>query len=668
ERSEDRSSTEASATRQDGASASAGAPSDPRTDDSSGPDEAHPALAATPSASLDANRPVEPTLFFGDLHVNTALSFDAFESGVRTEPADAYRFARGEKIAHAVAGEIALSGPPLDFLAVTDHAEYLGVTTARLRESHPLHRQPLIQSWRSQEPERVELATRRIRQTLQSRSPLPALVADDVLVSAWQESIAAANAHDRPGVFTAFVAFEYSSNPGRQNLHRNVIFRGGKVPRRPFSAFDSEDPEALWDWMDAARATGDDLLAIPHNANGSNGLMFAPARFDGGEIDADWARQRIRNEPLAELIQIKGQSETTPRLSPDDAWADFEVVPWQTLTPSAPSRESGSYVREAQGRGLALRETLGVDPFAIGVIGSTDTHNSASPIDEARYFGKIGDADGTPAARLERTRPRDALGTGAGQLNVSAYWSAAGLAGVWASENSRAALFDAMRRRETFATSGPRIRVRVRAGFETDGAKTANAADAEGADAAAQAVPMGGVLRSAPGATSPRFELLAQQDPLEAPLERLQIIKLWRTADGQSRERIYDAACRDGAPPDPASHRCASAARAPDPARCAIDPAAGARELSVLWRDPDFDPKQAALYSVRVLQVPTCRWSTFDAKSLGQAPPPELPATIQERAITSPIWVLPDAGRRPGLRIPSGRGGSSRSSPPRRIR
>ncbi|MFO0687387.1 MAG: DUF3604 domain-containing protein [Myxococcota bacterium] len=596
--------------------------------------------AGTPPA--EGRAPGEPGLFFGDLHVHTAWSFDAFDRGVRAEPDAAYRFARGEKIRHATGGRIALKGPPLDFLAITDHAEYLGVTAAALRPEHPLHRQPLIQSWLSDDAARSDLATRRIRQTLNGREPLPALVADDVLLPAWQELVASADAHDRPGVFTAFIGFEYTSNPDRQNLHRNVIFRGSKVPDRPFTAFDSENPEDLWDWMDATRAKGDDLLAIPHNSNGSNGLMFDAVRFDGGAIDVAWAEQRIRNEPLAEVMQIKGQSDTTPRLSPDDAWADFEVVPWQTIAPNRPSRESGSYVREALGRGLALRERLGVDPYALGVVGSTDTHNAASPVDEATYFGKIGFSDGTPETRLERIPTGGSAGATA--LNVSAYWSAAGLAGIWAEENTRAALFDAMRRRETFATSGPRIRVRVRAGFSPP-------ADGAAAEPGEASVPMGGVLQAERGAESPHFVLLAQQDPFEAPLERVQIVKLWRTAAGESRERIYDVACRDGAAPDAKSHRCASGAPAPDPASCQVDPAAGARELTTRWRDPDFDPKQAALYQVRVLQVPTCRWSSFDAKKLGQKPPSEVPATIQERALTSPIWVLPATGEAAAGRI-----------------
>ena len=574
-------------------------------------------------------------LYFGDLHVHTGWSFDAFENGVRTGPADAYRFARGEAIPHAAGGTIQLAGPPLDFLAVTDHAEYLGVATAGLRKHHPLQRQPLIQSWLGADPRIAELAAQRIRASAQARQPFPALIAADVLPPAWQEVVAIANAHDLPGSFTTFIGFEYSSNPELQNLHRNLIFRGANVPRRPFSAFDSENPEDLWRWMDAARAAGDDLIAIPHNANGSNGLMFAPTRFDGSAIDADWASLRTRNEPVAEVIQIKGQSETKPALSPGDEWADFEVVPWLTMNPNRPSHAAGSYLREALGVGLGFRETLGIDPFALGMIGSTDSHNSASPVVESDYFGKLGRADGTPQSRLER-EGRGVPGAVA-PLNVSAYWGAAGLAGIWAPANTRATLFDALRRRETFATSGPRIRVRFFAGFDLTPGDLHGDLDRLGRE---KGVPMGGELRARATAGSPQFLLAAQQDPREAPLERTQVIKVWRER-GASHEQVFDVACFGGAAPDSLKHRCLHAAPGPDPSTCKVAADAGARELVASWVDPDFEAGEHALYYARVLQVPSCRWSSFDALRLGQAPPVGLPVTIQERAVTSPIWIVP---------------------------
>jgi hypothetical protein len=599
-----------------------------------------PRHATPPPATVDPQKADTPPAarreaFFGDLHVHTGWSLDAYDQGVRTGPDDAYRFARGETIEHAAGYRIELAGPPLDFLAVTDHAEYLGVANAALRGAHPLHRQPLIQDWIGDDARGADLAGRTIRQSLQARRPFPALVAADVLDATWREVVEIAKAHDRPGTFTTFVGFEYSANPDFQNLHRNVIFRGAKVPPRPFSAFDSSNPEDLWHWMDRVRSEGDDLIAIPHNANGSNGLMFAPTRFAGGAIDGAWAEQRLRNEPLAEVFQIKGQSETTPRLSPDDEWANFEVVRWLTLAPNRTSRESGSYVREALSTGLALRETRGFDAFAVGLVGSSDGHNSASPVVESDYFGKLGLADGTPERRLDRKR---VAGVGPSiPLNTATFWSAAGLAGIWAPENTRAALFDALRRRETFATSGPRIRLRLLAGFELLPGDARG--DLDGL-VPAKGVAMGGELAARPGAGSPLLILAAQQDPLEAPLERLQIIKL-APRKGESTEQVFDVACAGGDEPDPSRRRCPRSTPAPDPADCLVSSAGGASELVASWRDPEYDEEEHALYYARVLQVPTCRWSRFDAMRLGRPDPVGVPTTIQERAVSSPIWITP---------------------------
>ena len=617
-----------------------------------------PSAIPLPAPEPPGAGPPRTQAWFGDLHVHTGWSLDAFDAGVRTGPDDAYRFARGEPIAHAAGGTIALAGPPLDFLAVTEHAEYLGVATAGLRTTHPLHRQPLIAGWLGSDHAQALRAERMIRRSLGMRRPFPALVAEDVYDAAWRELVEIANAHDVPGRFTTFVGFEYTSNPDWQNLHRNIVFRGAKVPERPFSAFDSSNPEDLWSWMDRVRAEGDDLIAIPHNANGSNGLMFAPARFGGGEIDAAWAEQRLRNEPIAEIYQIKGQSETTPRLSPGDAWADFEVVRWLTLDPNRPSTESGSYVRAALATGLALREQRGFDPFALGFVGSTDGHNAASPVVESDYFGKLGRVDGTPERRLERRRP---AGAGASiPLNPSTLWSAAGLAGIWAPENSRAALFDALRRRETFATSGPRIRIRLFAGHSLEPADTGH--DLDRIDAS-RSVPMGSTLEARAGDGPPLLIVAAQRDPLEAPLERLQIIKLGRRA-GSAAEQVFDIACWDGRTPDPATHRCPGSAPAPDPADCVVAIESGAAELVASFRDPDYRASDHALYYARVLQVPTCRWSRFDALRTGRPDPVGVPVLIQERAVTSPIWLAPIGGAS-GAGAPNPDADRSSSSPAR---
>lgn len=576
--------------------------------------------------------------FFGDLHVHSSWSIDAFGRGVRAEPADAYRYARGERIPHIGGATIRLLGPPLDFMALTDHAEYLGVVSAATEPAHPLRGQPIIQHWLGHDPELARAAWNWIQSTFGHRQALPALVTDEVVQPAWQELVQLANRFNQPGTFTAFVGFEYSANPGGQSLHRNVIFRGSKVPDRPFSAMDSENPEDLWRWMDESRSTGDDLLAIPHNSNGSNGLMFARARFGGQPIDRAWAEQRIRNEPIVEVMQIKGQSETHPILSPDDEWAAYELTPWLTLKPSLPSQPVGSYVRDALRAGLQIKAEIDSNPFALGMIGSTDGHNASSPFEERNYTGKIGSLDGTAQSRLTGSVPPGSLNRSTDRLpKVALYWSAAGLAGIWADANTRADLFDALRRREAFSTSGPRIRVRFFAGWDFE------AADAESEIARigyARGVPMGGDLSVSPSSEAPTFLLAALKDPLEADLERIQIIKGW-TEDGDTHEQVFDVACAGGAEPDPERHRCPNRAKTPDLSTCEPDATGGTKTFNAWWRDPAFDPAERAFYYVRVLQVPTCRWSTFDANRLGLEPPRFVPATIQERAITSPIWYEP---------------------------
>ncbi|MCA9501840.1 MAG: DUF3604 domain-containing protein [Spirochaetaceae bacterium] len=598
-----------------------------------------------------ASRPAEREVYFGDLHVHSSWSIDAFGAGVRAEPGDAYRYAKGEPIRHATGATLRLSGPPLDFLALTDHAEYLGVIPALSIPGHPLHRQPLIQRLLGEDRDDMDQAWRRIQDGFRTQRGLPALMDDAVVRPAWNALVEIANAHDDPGRFTAFVGFEYSPHPQGQNLHRNVIFRGDRVPERPFSAMEDPDPESLWRWMDRARSEGDDLLAIPHNANGSNGLMFARTRTDGGPIDAHWAETRLRNEPLVEVFQIKGQSETRPALSPEDEWADFEVVPWQTVRARVPSEPVGSYAREALTAGLEIEARVGTNPYAFGLVGSTDGHNAASTVDEADYPGKIGFTDGTPERRLRRTEEGDDAVT-------ATFWGAAGLAGVWADANTRADLFDAMRRREVFATSGPRLRVRVFGGWDFTtadlGPELARAGYARG-------VPMGGRLaRGADPDAAPTFLVAAQKDPREAPIERIQIVKGWLDEDGV-HERVYDVACGDGGPPDAGTRRCTGSIPPPDLSTCEPKTSGGAAELRAVWRDPDHDPRARAFYYARVLQGPTCRWSTWDALRSGLPRPEEVPAVIQERALSSPIWVglHAGAGRQASKGLPGGVGRSA---------
>lgn len=591
--------------------------------------------------AIEADRPpdapVERALYFGDLHVHSSWSFDAFAAGVTARPRDAYRYARGESIDHVSGTPIQLMGPPLDFMALTDHAEYLGVVQAARAPNHPIRALPIIQAWLGPDATRRQRAHKRIRGSFGSQQGLPALTQDAVLRPAWHALRNLANEMNAPGTFTAFVGFEYSATAEGRNLHRNVLFRGATAPDRPFSAMDSRNPEALWRWMDAARADGHDALAIPHNPNGSDGWMFAETRYDGTPIDRDWIALRARNEPVVEIMQIKGQSETHPALSPDDPWADFEVVDVRTLQPSRPSDPPGSYWRDALRRGLAIASAQGANPYRVGAVGSTDGHNAASPFEEANYSGKLGNSDATAASRLAPVQLAPGLEP---TLAIATRWGgAAGLAGVWAEENTRAALFDALRRRETFGTSGPRIRLRLFAGWDF------TAAEADGDHARvgyARGVPMGGVLTRTDAQGSPVLLIRAQQDPGEAPLERLQVVKGW-TRDGETFERVYDVACMGGAAPDARTARCPEAAAPPSLPDC--QPASGAAELVARWQDPDDGAEVAdasgasVFYYARVLQVPTCRWSTRDAIRLGREPVEGVPRFIQERAIGSPVWV-----------------------------
>ena len=591
--------------------------------------------------------PQDRQVFFGDLHIHSSWSLDAYAAGVRAEPEDAYRYARGESIPHISGRKIQLDGPPLDFMALTDHAEYLGVIQATSALRHPLHALPLMQSWFRQDGTTSIQAWKTINSSFAARQAIPALATDAVVAPAWQELVDLANRNNRPGEFTAFVGYEYTSNPVYQNLHRNVLFRGSDVPLRPFSSMDSQNPEDLWQWMDVVRRSGDDLLAIPHNSNGSNGLMFARTKTDGSPLDRAWAEQRARNEPIVEVLQIKGQSETLPVLSPEDEWAAFEMVPWRTLKPSLSSKPEGSYVRDALKTGLLLRDKakVGVNPYRLGMIGSTDGHNASSPFEESNYTGKIGDGDPTPARRLAMRASRN--GGGDREPRIWLYWSAAGLAGIWSDANTRGDLFDALRRREAFSTSGPRIRVRVFAGWDFTPDELESEISRVGYT---RGVPMGGTLHTeaahsdSDATVSPTFLVTALKDPLGANLERVQVIKGW-TEDGVAHERVFDVGCADGSTPNVTPYRCSKSAREPDLASCTPDQSVGARALRAWWRDPSFDPKQRAFYYIRVLQIPTCRWSTWDANRLGVKPSDLVQAAIQERAMTSPIWFEPTALR-----------------------
>ncbi len=604
--------------------------------------------------------------YFGDLHVHTDYSFDAYAFGTVATPYDAYRYAQGEAIAHPAGFQVQL-GQPLDFYAVTDHAMFLGAVKAAANTNTEFSKEPHVQDLHNINapdnlniaslPQRVKAFSTFLPDTLNriTSGDTDVAIVNKIAKDAWADIVQAAQANNRPGEFTTFVAYEYtSSTNGRGNLHRNVIFRDSdKLPALPFSRFHSQNPEGLWDWMDGLRAQGIETLAIPHNSNGSNGAMFQMVDWARNPIDETYAQRRIRNEPLVEITQVKGTSETHPLLSQNDEWANFEIMPYRIATTIA-SKPEGSYARQALLNGMTLADQGLTNAYQFGFVGASDTHTGAASLDEESYFSKVGllDADGSRRGSQPLTAGDAEIIKAAGRVEIKqiggkqyatgAYetWGASGLTGVWAEENTRDAIYRAFRRKETFATSGPRMKVRLFAGYNFGG-NTLNDTN-EVAAAYASGVSMGSELLTN-GDQAPTLLAHAIQDPNSAPLQRLQIVKGW-TVDGEHNEQVYDVACSDSGLVNTATHRCPDNGAQVDLNNCAISSNLGAAELKAKWRDPEFNPEHRAFYYVRALENPTCRWSTWDAIKAGATPRSDLQATIQERAWSSAIWLVPNAG------------------------
>ncbi|MCY3819832.1 MAG: DUF3604 domain-containing protein [Gammaproteobacteria bacterium] len=554
-------------------------------------------------------------VYFGDLHVHTKYSADAYRFGARTGPDAAYAYAKGAPLRHPAGQTIRMRGAPLDFLAVTDHAEYLGNVAAVDDPANPMSDSELAEAYSF------------FNRAINAGELDPGLWQESIRRDAWQRTIEAAERHYAPGRFTTFVGYEYTSAPDGM-LHRNVIFKGARVPELPFGAYDSLNPEDLWAWLERLRAQGIEALAIPHNPNSSRGNFFLTTTFAGEPMDAAYAEIRMRNEPIVEMTQIKGTSETHPLLSPNDEWANFEV------RDRSIDEIKGSYVRDALLTGFELQHNQGFNPYRFGFIGSSDTHNTGAAYEESAYHGKIGILDGLPKWRFAiPNEDNPELNRLPGITTTGFDWSASGLAAVWAEANTREAIYAALRRKETFATSGTRLRVKFFAGYDLDASRLY-----------ATGVPMGGDLEARPsGSGTPRFFAWALRDPSSAWLQRLQIVKGWLD-DGVRQERVYDVACSDGLEPNPDNHRCPDNGASVDLATCDFDFDKGDVELKAMWEDPDFDPDERAFYYVRALENPTCRWSTWDANRLGLPLRAEKEPTLQERAWTSPIWILPRAG------------------------
>jgi hypothetical protein len=591
--------------------------------------------ASAAQAQAPKDNPLKD-VYFGNFHVHTAYSFDGFTNGSITGPDDAYRWAKGEAIPGGGDGTPLKIKVPLDWYMVSDHAEFLGVFKKMADPESPLSKLEIAKRVTSDDQKVAFEAYSQVLNDMSAGKVDPDLNDPDVVKTIWQEVVKTADDHYEPGKFTTFAGFEWTSNPGKRNLHRVVVFRDSKtVPEMPFSSIDSDKPEELWKWMDNLRSNGTALLAIPHNGNASDGLMFpVETSYGGSALTKQYTETRMRNEPVYELTQIKGTSETHPKLSPNDEFAGFEIWDY-TLSADAkpPKNKKGGYMREALTRGLKLQAEGRGNPFKYGLIGDSDTHNSASAVEEDNYTGKFG-LENDPKHRLEGPP-----GFEEGNKRQIREFSSGGLAAVWAEANTRDAIFDAVKRKETYATSGPRMKLRVFAGYDFKPEML------KSGDWLQQVydggVPMGGDLPAANG-KAPVLVIQAIKEADGANLDRIQVIKGW-SKDGETHEKIYDLVCSNGRKINDKNHCDKPVGNTVNAKEATYTNAIGEPQLSAVWTDPDFDASAHAYYYVRLLQIPTPRWSTYDAKTLGVAPRDDLPVSIQERAWSSPIWYTPKA-------------------------
>ena len=586
-----------------------------------------------PAASTQAKRNPERDAFFGETHVHTSWSFDAYIFGnTQTGPADAYKYAMGEPIKHPLGYEIRIT-TPLDWMGVTDHSEYAGVTRLANDPNSPISKLPIAEKLKVRDKADIQRIYLWLGAGFMEGKPIPELVNPQITRSVWQSNNAAAEQFNKPGKFTTFCAYEWTSNANFSNMHRNIFFKECRnVPEAPFSSFDSIYPEELWKWMDGQRKAGNELLAISHNANLSDGNMFPiDVDYKGRPIDKAWAEARDRNERLTEIKQIKGQSETHPLLSPNDEFANYEILSYllgdpQGVFPKIP----GSYVRDALKNGIAMQEARGYNPYKTGIVGGSDSHNTGVPYRQDNFYGGHAAEDGELKERMS--------GHIFAGLDVRLE-NPAGLTGVWAEENTRAALFEAMQRKETFGTSGPRIKIRLFGGWEY-GPQVAKQKDWVKVGYA-KGVPMGADLPPMKG-KAPAFVVWALKDPTAGNLDRIQIVKGW-TKNGQSFEKVFDVVWAGNRKPDLITGKIPPIGSTVDIANGSYTNTIGAVELKTVWTDPEFDPSLNAFYYARALEIPTPRWTTIQAKELGVVPPATVPATVQERAWSSPIWYTPTA-------------------------
>ncbi len=607
--------------------------------------------AVTPVFSLAADK----QLLWGDTHLHTSYSLDAYtNNNLSADPNVAYRYARGEPVIHPYNRTRVQIGTPLDFLVVSDHAEYLGVIRHIHREGVDTTGLGLWDSLRAQFAawylsKRIDEGNARdlFRGILPPPGPVREEAADpslggnasvlppmlDVQKDTWRSQVQLADEYYQPGHFTTFLGWEWSSLPGGANLHRVVFTDGGAevgASFQPYSSIDSRYPEDLWKWLNDINAqTGANFLSIPHNSNLSKGFMFDEVRLDGSEFDSAYIELRRKWEPVTEVTQLKGDSETHPELSPDDEFADFETFPYYLQVNQSPYQpHTGDYMRTALMRGLALEQQYGDNPYQFGVIGSTDAHTSIASAEEDNFWGKM----------ATDSIPENKQGEWEAGVRSPDGWamSASGLAAVWAEENTRESVMEAMRRREVYATTGPRIRLQF---FASNDFGELDLASADlYAEAASAGTPMGGEMTA--GDSTPEFIVLADKDPVGANLDRIQVVKGWLGADGEPRERVYNVSWSDDRELD-ANGRLPAVGSTVNLGSGEFNNTIGAPQLSARWSDPDYVAGQPAFYYVRVLQIPTPRHSYLDALAMGESQAADHPNTIQERAYSSPIWLQP---------------------------
>jgi hypothetical protein len=584
-----------------------------------------------PGRSAGKKNPLK-NVYFGEQHLHTQDSADSFAMGNRNSQDDAYNFCKGKPVKKSTTGKMVKKSTPYDWCAVTDHAYLLGLLPLTLDPKNPLSKTEVGKLISTGDPKDSDKAFGLMMKEIQKgRSPKGF---DDMKVqqSAWENQKKITNKHYEPGKFTTLIAFEWTSLPNGANMHRNVFFRDDQGPDVIFTAVDSDRPEDLWNYLDVQTKLGHENFAIPHNGNVSNSMMYAPFMSDGVPFNKQRAQRRAKHEVATEIIQTKGQSDTHPALSPNDEFANFEMFTHLLGTGGVVGRIDYSYIRQALINGVGYQQLLGANPFKYGIVAGADSHDAMSDNEEFNYDGVHGLTDDTPKRRLT-----GGVST-AGEAPLA--FGSPGTTAVWAPENTREAIFDGIKSKETYGTSGTLIRLRFFGGW--DYSKNLDKDKNFVKKAYKGGVPMGGDLPKMPKeAKAPTFAVWAMKDPESGNLDRVQIVKGWFKG-GHPWEKVYDVAWSDNRKPDPKTGKLPAVGNTVNVSKATYTNDIGDTQLSAVWTDPDFDPSLHAVYYVRVLEIPTPRWSTYDAARLGIEPPKEVPATIQERAWSSPIWYTPD--------------------------